>query len=253
VTELLALPDVIPERRVASGRCALSVVIPAYNEESRLSPTLRKVGEYLRAAAEPFEIIVVDDGSRDATLAVARRLQKELPELRVLGYPRNRGKGYAVRTGALEARGESVLISDADLSTPIEELESLRRAIEEGAHVAIGSRHLEGSRIEVRQPLGRRYLGRIFNLVISLLGVRGFADTQCGFKMFRAAEARRIFSRVKTPGFAFDVEALLLARGFGCRVKEIPVRWANSSASRVRPVRDSVLMLVEVLKMRGLW
>jgi len=185
VIALAPVSDVVDHRRPASDRCALSVVIPAYNEESRLGPTVLRVCEYLRTSGDSFEIIVVDDGSRDATLSVARKLQEDVPELRVLGYPLNRGKGHAVRTGTLEARGVAVLFSDADLSTPIEELEVLRKALAGGAHVAIASRHLSGSRIEVRQPLTRRYLGRVLNIVISLLGVRGYADTQRGFKLFR--------------------------------------------------------------------
>ena len=239
--------------RAAAVRCALSVVVPAYNEEERLGPTVLRIAEHLRTTGVDFEILAVDDGSRDSTVAVARKLRDAVPELRVLGYSDNRGKGFAVRLGVLQSSGDAVLFSDADLSTPIEELAVLSAALARGAHVAIGSRHLAASRIVVRQPLSRRYLGRAFNLLISMLGVRGFADTQCGFKLFRGDAARRIFSRLKTPGFAFDVEALLLARTLRYRVEEVPVRWANSSASRVRPVRDSLRMIREILKMRGLW
>jgi len=174
---------------VAAGRdrCSLSIVIPAYNEASRLAPTILRIHEHLIGLGEAFEIIVVSDGSSDETLSVAHGLKAQCPQLRVLGYPTNRGKGFAVRIGVLQAAGALVLFSDADLSTPIEELPSLLGAIRGGAHIAIASRHLARSRIEVQQPLSRRYLGRIFNFVISLLGVLGFADTQCVFKLFRAA------------------------------------------------------------------
>jgi len=252
MSDVARAPNPVDRRPGAPGFWAISVVVPAYNEENRLTPTILRIHDYLRDAGEPFEIIVVDDGSRDGTLAVARGLADRLPELRVLSYSENRGKGFAVRAGALQARGEAVLFTDADLSTPIEELAGLQGAIEGGAQVAIASRYLALSHIDVRQPLSRRYLGRVFNLVIGLLGVRGFSDTQCGFKLFRLVEARRIFSRLKTRGFAFDVEALLWARRLGYRIVEVPVRWANSSNSRVRPLRDASAMVLEVLKMKGL-
>jgi dolichyl-phosphate beta-glucosyltransferase len=242
----------IPVAPAPADYGVISVVIPAYNEALRLGNTIRKVAGHLSRARAEYEILVVDDGSVDDTAEVARALACSTPGLRVLGYRVNRGKGFAVRTGVLEARGHLILISDADLSTPIEELDSLSRAIRDGAHVAIASRHLPSSHVAVRQPVHRRYLGRIFNGVVTLLGVRGFRDTQCGFKLFRAEQARRIFSRLKTSGFAFDVEALILARHFGCRIDEIPVRWENSCSSRVRPVRDSIRMLGELLRMRGL-
>lgn len=231
--------------------CSISVVIPAYNEATRIASTLQKIHEYLRSSCPGFEILVVNDGSADSTAELAGRFCETMPELKILGYKINRGKGFAVRTGVLAARGELVLLTDADLSTPIDELPLLLASIRKGAPIAIASRHLAQSKIIVRQPLHRRYLGRAFNLLINLLGIRGFRDTQCGFKLFRAAEARQIFSRLKTPGFAFDVEALILARRFGFRVDEIPVRWANSSASRLRPIQDSLSMLLEILRMKG--
>lgn len=230
----------------------LSVVVPAYNEQKRLGRTLDALRAWLDRTGVDGEILVVDDGSRDATSDVARRAAALDPRIRALGYAGNRGKGYAVRTGVDAARGAQILFCDADLSTPIEEVESLRRRLAEGWDVAIGSRHLAASRILVRQPLHRRHLGRVFNGVVSLLAVRGFADTQCGFKLFRREAARRIFPRVKTDGFAFDVEILIRAREAGLRVAEVPVRWQNDSASRVRPVRDSLRMLAEILRMRGI-
>jgi dolichyl-phosphate beta-glucosyltransferase len=229
----------------------LSIVIPAYNEAERLPAGVRRIHAFLEERGLRGEILVVDDGSRDGTSGVTRALAAEIPELRLLGYPVNRGKGFAVRTGMARARGDAVLFTDADLSTPIDELDALREALREGADVAIGSRHLEHSRILIRQPFHRRHLGRIFNGVLSLLGVRGYSDTQCGFKLFTREAAGRIFPRVRTDGFAFDVEVLLVARRLGLRTREIPVRWNNHSDSRVRPVRDSVRMLLEVLRMQG--
>lgn len=229
---------------------ALSVVIPAYNEERRLPGTLEAVSSYLESRGIEAEILVVDDGSRDGTRAAAERLR--LPTVRVLGYPRNRGKGYAVRTGVLAATRDPVLFTDADLSTPIEDLEILWACLDQGCHVAIASRLLAQSRILVRQPWHRRMVGRTFAGVVSLLAVRGFRDTQCGFKLFRSEAARRLFAPLRTVGFAFDVEVLLRARRLGLRVAEVPVRWVNSPDSRIHPVRDSGRMLVEILRMRGI-
>ena len=230
----------------------LSLVVPAYNEEDRLGRTLDALLAWLDRTGVDGEILVVDDGSRDATSDVARRASARDARVRALGYAPNRGKGFAVRAGVLAARGEQILFCDADLSTPIEEIELLRQRLSDGYDVAIGSRHLAASRILVRQPLHRRLLGRVFNGVVSLLAVRGFADTQCGFKLFRREAARRIFPRVKTDGFAFDVEILIRAREAGLRIAEVPVRWQNDSASRVRPIRDSIRMLAEILRMRGI-
>lgn len=234
------------------GSSFLSVVVPAYNEEERLLPTLETLRTWMDSSEVRGEILVVNDGSRDGTCAVVRAAADSDPRIRALGYASNRGKGWAVRTGVLAALGDEILFTDADLSTPIDEYRLLRTRLTEGWDIAIGSRHLAASRIEIRQPLHRRYLGRVFNGIIALLGVRGFADTQCGFKLFRRDAARRIFSRLKTVGFAFDVEVLLRAREAGLRVAEVPVRWANSSSSRVRPVYDSCRMLMEILRMRGI-
>jgi dolichyl-phosphate beta-glucosyltransferase len=230
-------------------RRSVSVIIPAYNEERRLPATLQSLHSFLDRPGYDAEIIVVDDGSRDGTRERASALK--LPLVRVLGYSRNRGKGFAVRTGVLAATREAVLFSDADHSTPVSEIERLWPWLDEGYDVAIGSRHAAGSQLIVRQPLRRRIMGRAFNLIVSFAGVRGINDTQCGFKLFRKDAARRIFSRLRTCGFAFDVEVLLHARRWGLRVREVGVQWTNSPDSRVHPVRDSARMLVEILKMRG--
>ena len=248
--ELIAIPAA--PTAPARPRRSLSVVIPAYNEEQRLPRTLREIHAFLVERDYDAEILVVDDGSRDATLERTRELARSLPLLRVLTYGANRGKGFAVRTGVLAASKKAVLFCDADHSTPIGDIDHLWREYDGGADVVIASRHLERSRIMVRQPAYRRVLGRGFNFIVSLFAVRGIHDTQCGFKLFRADAARQIFDGLRTKGFAFDVEALMRARRFRRRVAEVPVRWINAPDSRVRAVRDSWRMFVEILRMRGL-
>jgi dolichyl-phosphate beta-glucosyltransferase len=206
----------------------LSIVIPAYDEEQRLPRTLERLAAWLRAWGRPHEVLVVDDGSRDGTVAAARAAGAA-----VLANDRNRGKGYSVRRGMLAARGALRLMTDADLSTPIEELPRLVARIEEGCGVAIGSRALPGARIEIRQPWYRENMGRVFNLMVRGLALPGLRDTQCGFKLFTAEAARDAFADARLDGFSFDVEALYLARKRGHRVCEIPVVWRNDAASRV--------------------
>jgi dolichyl-phosphate beta-glucosyltransferase len=183
-------------------------------------------------------------------MEVARAFQKSWPRVELLGYPVNRGKGFAVKTGVLASRHPAVLVSDADHSTPIGELERLYKRYEEGYDVVIGSRGVLSPRIEVRQPLNRKIAGRIFNALVGSLGLRGIADTQCGFKLFRREAARAIFSMLVIEGFAFDVEVLLRARAMGFRIAEVGVKWYHSSNSRVRMVRDSVHMFLDVMRLR---
>ena len=211
-------------------RRSVSIIIPAYNEEKRLPATLERVREYLRSGSwEASEIVVVNDGSRDATAKIAAKAGA-----RVLHNPGNRGKGYAVRHGMLDAKNEWVLLTDADLSAPIEELDKLWTAAEgAGAPVVIGSRALDRSLIGVRQPAFRDFSGRFFNLVMRLVTGLPFSDTQCGFKLFRAQAAREIFSRQRLDGFGFDVEILYIARRLGYVCLEIPVRWNDVAGSKV--------------------
>jgi dolichyl-phosphate beta-glucosyltransferase len=211
----------------------LSIVIPAYNEESRLPASLGTIAAYIgaRPSAPRIEVLVVDDGSADATGACAEEAgRRHGLFLRVLRFPANRGKGAAVRAGCLEAAGDLVLVSDADFSTPIYEWEKLASA---NAPVAIGSRALDESLVKERQSLGRVAMGKLFNRLVRLLLVPGIRDTQCGFKLFTREAAREIFSRAKVDHFAYDVEALLLARRLGYAIAEVPVLWFNSADSRV--------------------
>ena len=208
----------------------LSVIIPAFNEESRLPGTLATILAFLRSRRESFEVLVVDDGSKDATASVAEGAG---PEVRVLKNPRNRGKGYSVRNGMLNARGAWRLMSDADLSTPIEELDSLRSALRDGAEIAIASRAVRGANVEKRQSLMRESSGRFFNLIVRSSLLPGIKDTQCGFKLFSAAAAAAAFKGGRLDGFAFDVEALVLAHRAGFAILEVPVTWRNDEQSRV--------------------
>lgn len=214
---------------------SLSIVIPAYNEEKRLPATLDTVSKYL--ATRDFglvEVIVVDDGSRDATAAVVTSASTTDSRIRLLSNPGNRGKGYAVRHGMKESRGDWVLFTDADLSAPIEELDVLVAAVEkEGADGAIGSRALNRSLIGVHQSVFREMSGRVFNLAMRLVTGLSYRDTQCGFKLLSAAVARAVAARQRIEGFGFDVEILYIAKKHGFRIVEIPVHWNNVEGTKV--------------------
>lgn len=230
----------------------LSVVIPAYNEARRIGLSLQRVWEHLeaRCGAVDFEIIVVDDGSNDSTCAVVEEFAARAPEVKLIRLPHNRGKGAAVRTGMMAANGEAVLFSDADLSTPIEEAEKALKLLVEGNDVVIGSRALAGSRILVRQPRLRESLGRLFNLLLRVLLRIPFRDTQCGFKLFRREAAHAIFQRARIDGFAFDVEAILIAQQLGYVITEMPVRWLNDPESKVTLLRHPTQMLADLWRIR---
>jgi glycosyltransferase involved in cell wall biosynthesis len=214
---------------------SLSIVIPAYNEEKRLPSTLDRVAEYLEAGRFEFsEILVVDDGSKDGTVALIEEFASRHKSVTLLQNPGNRGKGYSVRHGMLKAAGDWILFSDADLSSPIEELEKLLTAVERtGAPIAIGSRALDRSLVGVHQPALREYAGRFFNLVMRLTTGLKFRDTQCGFKLFRKDAARAIFSRQQLERFGFDVEVLYIGEMFGYKAVEVPVRWNDVAGSKV--------------------
>ena len=240
------------EREEARGTSAIefSVVIPAYNEAERLRPSLESALAYFeRTGRRPgsWEIVVVDDGSLDGTAAIAQEFAAR--GVRVERYTPNRGKGAAVKAGLLASRGRTVLISDADFSTPIDEVEKLSARLVD-AEVVIGSRAVSGSDVRERQPFYREWMGKIFNRVIRLAGLRGFRDTQCGFKLFDGEAARRLAAEMTIDGFAFDVELLWLALARGYAVAEVGVVWINSAASKVHPIRSSLSMLRDLARIR---
>lgn len=234
-------------------RGSLSVVIPAYNEESRIPGTLKAVSNYLRDNVREYEIIVVDDGSSDGTSSIVKNIGQGLPNITLIRYPANAGKGYAIRKGVLSSKGDLLLTCDADLSTPIEEYERLEHFVINDSDIAIGSRGLRDSDIVVRQPWYREMMGKTFNLFVRTLAVGGIKDTQCGFKLFKGDVARSLFKRNIIDGFAFDVEILFLARRMGYKIKEVPVRWLNSPNSRVKIMRDPVKMFFELFRIRANW
>lgn len=226
----------------------LSVVVPCFNEAPRLPASLRTAGSYLQGRVT-FELILVDDGSSDGTQNLIEEAAAAHEYVHGVTLPVNRGKGRALAEGIARSRGDLVLISDADFSTPIEELPRLEQAIAAGADIAIGSRAKRGAR-EVDQPLHRRLMGKGFNLFVQGILLPGIWDTQCGFKLFRGDVARELFEQLSTDGFAYDVEVLLLARRSGYRIKEVPVRWINSTSTSVHAVRHSREMLRDVLRIR---
>lgn len=227
----------------------LSVVIPAYNEEQRLPSTLEAIALFLDTHGTQYEVLVVDDGSSDRTAQLMQRLSQNLAHLRLLGGAKNKGKGYAVRTGVLAARYPFILVTDADLSTPIEEVRRLLTAMD-GADVVIATRARPDARVEVTQHPGRMLLGKIFNLLVRILGLTNFPDTQCGFKLWRAVAADNVFRPLRIERFAFDVEALYVARRLGWRIREVGVVWRNHPDSRVRICRDAMRMLADLFRIR---
>ena len=226
----------------------LSIVIPTYNEETRISHTLHSVVNYVVKQGYSWEIIVADDGSQDRTPSLVEDAATTNTEIRLVRL-RHRGKGWAVRNGMLEARGEYRFLADADLSMPIEHLEKFLPSQLTDFDVAIGSREVIGAR-RFHEPIIRHIMGRAFNMMVHLLAVKGFADTQCGFKCFAAHAAETLFPLQKAQGFGFDVEILYLAQRFGMRIREIPIDWHYQEGSKVKPVRDSFLMLRDLLSVR---
>lgn len=231
---------------------SIAVVIPAYNEEGRIAGTLEQVRRYLRERVGDSRILVVDDGSSDRTVEVVRDVgasgETSVP-IEVLQNGRNRGKGYSVRRGVLAAQEPWILFSDADLSTPIEELATLAAGARQH-DVVIASRGMKQSRLLKRQPFYREAMGRIFNVMVQAAALPGLYDTQCGFKLWRRAVGHDVFSRVTLEGFGFDVEALFIARCLGYRIAEVPVTWVDDRATKVRPIRDSTQMAADLLRTR---
>lgn len=224
---------------------SISIVIPAYNEETRLPASLKRIIEYLQSKNFEFaEVVVVDDGSRDGTVALVETQSAAHSNLRLVKNPGNRGKGFTVQHGVMEARGEWILTTDADLSAPIDELDKLIAAVErENAKVAIGSRALDRSLVGVHQSAMREAAGRVFNLIMRMVTGLPFRDTQCGFKLFEAAAARDIFSRQTLDGFSFDVEDLVIAKVRGHKAIEVPVAWNNVEGTKVSALSGAASFL----------
>ena len=226
----------------------ISVIIPNHNGEKTIGRCLEAVHN---SNYSNFEIIVVDDGSTDNTRWVAANYNSEIKNLKVIGYPANKGKGYALRQGVFASSGDAVLLTDADLSTPIEELDRLWPLISEQQYdVVIGSRALEPNKILKKQPWWRQGMGKIFNRIVKILVLDDFDDTQCGFKLFSDKAARNLFRYARVNRFAYDVEILALAKKKGYRISEVPVEWINSPASKVNPIFDSMQMLFDLIKIR---
>jgi dolichyl-phosphate beta-glucosyltransferase len=230
---------------------SLSIVVPAYNEAERLPASLEAMCAWADRSGMDVEIIVADDGSSDDTAALVRRFADADARVKLERLERNRGKGGAVKAGVARAVGRWILITDADLSTPIEEVERLAAAaVARAVPIAIGSRDVAESRIEIHQPWYREAMGRTFNRIVQAVAVPGIADTQCGFKLLRADVAKELFARLTVDGFAFDVELLMLASRLGHAIVEVGVRWRNDDRSRVHPIRDSARMFVDVVRLR---
>jgi glycosyltransferase involved in cell wall biosynthesis len=241
--------DTIPRSVATSESVKVSLVIPAFNEAARIQDTLRRIAEYLKNARFDNEILVVDDGSTDETSAIVERLGYS--GLRLIRNDRNRGKGYSVRNGVLAATGDYVLFSDADLSTPIEELDKLLIAAEnENADVVVGSRGIDSRYIEKHQSSVREGGGRLFNVMVRMVLGLNISDTQCGFKLFRREKVQSAFQKQTTDGFGFDPELLFVMSQQGLKILEVPVRWSHAEGSKIRFLRDGARMFTDLLRIR---
>ena len=227
----------------------LTVVVPAKDEEARLPLSLEQMHTYLERLGQSYELILVDDGSHDHTLDLMHAEARRDPRVRVVSLPANRGKGRALAEGVAVSTGRMILVTDADLSAPLDELPKLERAVEAGAVVAIGSRARRGA-VEVEQPVHRMLMGKTFNLMVQALLLPGIWDTQCGFKLFQGDAGRRLFSQLRTDGFAYDVEILSRARRARLPIEEVPVHWVHSAPTRVAPFRHSLEMIADIVRIR---
>jgi glycosyltransferase involved in cell wall biosynthesis len=231
-------------------RPSISIVIPAYNESARISKALNEVLRVVRERGWHAEVLVVNDGSTDRTAAIVTEFAQLHPEIRLLNNPENRGKGFSVRNGVLNAVGEIVMFTDADLSAPMEEAELLFAALHQGADIAIGSRWLERNRQTHKQPLYRQFFGRCFNAITRLVMGLPFADTQCGFKAFRRPVAQTIFQLQRIERWGFDPELLFIALKRGYKIQEVPVTWGHDERSRLSYIKDGIKMLEEIAYIR---
>lgn len=227
----------------------LSLIIPAYNEEDRIKKSLEEATEYLNQQNYSWEIIVIDDGSKDKTRDIVRNFDHNVI---LISLEKNSGKGAAVRRGMLECHGDVRIFTDADFSTPVIEIQKFIENFSIGVEICVGSRAIDPEMIKEHQPFYREWMGKTFNKIVRLLLVRGIKDTQCGFKGFTEKAALNVFSKALINGFSFDVEALYLAHIFGYKIKEIPVLWYNDTRSRVNPIKDSTRMFIELLRIRNL-
>lgn len=229
----------------------LSIIIPAYNEEKRIGPTLSNTYEFLKTKSYNYEVIIVDDGSDDGTLFQVQNSElAKIDKLKIIRNSTNKGKGYSVKNGILISSGDFILFSDADLSTPIKEADKLFHHVEKGYDIVIGSRSIVGSDVKIHQPFYREGMGRVFNKLVKLLLIKGFSDTQCGFKLFVGGVARKIARELTINGFCFDVEMLYLAKKKGYRIAEVGVVWQNSSQSKVQVIRSSLSMFIDLFKIK---
>jgi dolichyl-phosphate beta-glucosyltransferase len=228
----------------------ISIIIPAYNEEARLPLFLGSIAAYFEPQDISYEIIIVDDGSTDSTAGVVERLAADNPSIKLIRLAANRGKGCAVRTGMLQARGKLLLFTDADGATPIAEFQRLKDAVKKGADLAIASRALRDDSCVVVARLHRKVIGTVFNLIVSVVAIQGVKDTQCGFKLFTAESAASIFPLQRIDGFGFDVEILFISNKLGHRIVEVPVSWTDIKGSKVMLMRDSVKMFADIFRTR---
>ena len=226
----------------------LSVVVPAFNEEKSLESSLQRIIDFLEKNLEKYEIIVIDDGSKDSTPEIAQKFKSN--NVRLIQNPQNMGKGFSVKLGMINAKYDPVLFIDADLATPIEETTKFIEAIQEGYDVVIASRNIEGAKITVEQPKYRQVLGKAFPMIVKGMILDEIKDTQCGFKMFKKDAARKIFPRQTVKRWAFDVEVLYIAKQLNFKIKELPVKWMDKGNSKLSPIKDSARMLNEVFKIK---
>lgn len=240
----------IDQQPVTAPAVELSIVIPAYNEERRLPPTLIDAIDFFDRKSISYEVIVIDDGSTDATAEVVRKFERVRSQVRLIQLPRNHGKGHAVRLGVLNCRGSRILFADADGATPIQEFERLEAAISAGADIAIGSRALASSDTKVATSFHRRILGRVFNRCVNLILLPSIADTQCGFKMFTRKAALFLFRRQRADRFSFDVELLYMAHKAELAIQEVPINWTNVPGSKVSLVMDSLSMFRDIFRFK---
>jgi dolichyl-phosphate beta-glucosyltransferase len=228
----------------------LSIVVPCYNEQDRLPATVDAIKRYMGEHGIDYELVLSDDGSKDGTAKVITEAMQGDPHVHAVKLPQNRGKGRALAEGVAVTHGERVLLTDADLSTPIDELPKLATRLDAGAGVAIASRSIKGSQVLISQPFYRVMMGKTFNLIVQALLLPGLWDTQCGFKLFRGDLARAVFAELKTDGFGYDPEALYLAKKRGERIAEVPVIWRHSAPTKVAALRHSLDMFKDVIKTR---